>query len=168
MNSKETGVSGGRQWNYFGSILQYKKILVFLLFVFLPLNAQLVPLYWWVTLSLLSQTLCSRCFGTPVTFCQRQWLCNVFICMNCFSILLTNLITYVSIQDCFVSGHKCYFTADLLFYAPANMHQTKYLHRLKTLACGVVTQTNECYEERFPRIAVKSEDLVMGCISCVW
>lgn len=31
------------------------------------------------------------------------------------------------IQDCFVSGSKCYFIADLLFYAPANMHQTKYL-----------------------------------------
>lgn len=31
MNLKETGVNGGRQRDYLGSILQYKNILVFLL-----------------------------------------------------------------------------------------------------------------------------------------
>lgn len=140
MNSKETGVNGGRQRDYLGSILQYKNILVVLLLFFFPFIAQLFPLFCWVTLSLPSHTFCSCCFGTVVTFCQRQllFLCNVFtIYMHCFSILFTNLITHVSIQDCFVSGSKCYFIADLLFYAPANMHQTKYLHKLvklKTLA----------------------------------
>lgn len=37
MNSKETGVNGGSQRDYLGSILQYKNIPVFLLLFFFPI-----------------------------------------------------------------------------------------------------------------------------------